>query len=55
MTHFNELYFKNKNFLWVWLGRGHVNLGCGNKRVWFVPEAILEKLEPMRVVPEYLQ
>ena len=21
--------------------------GCGNQRVWFIPEAILEKLEPM--------
>ena len=30
----------------VW-GRGQVDWGCGNYRVWFVPETILEKLEPM--------
>ena len=33
--------------MWVWFGRGHVNWGRGNYRMWFVPEVILEKLEPI--------
>ena len=37
----------------VW-GHGHVDWGCGSYRVWFVPEAILEKLEPMFFLAAYM-
>ena len=42
----NTHKFNSINVGVVW-GRGHGNWGRVNYRVWFVPEAILEKLEPM--------